>query len=75
MALPHSGSDRPTAQSSQEDTLSVDLEKRAADEHLKNTLVQNFAWRNVTVTVKDHKTKQPKELLRNVRGIVRAGKT
>ena len=74
MALTQSTSDRNTSRSSQQDMLSVDLEKGAGDEHLKNTTVNSFAWRNVTVTVKDHKTKQPKELLRNVRGVLQAGK-
>lgn len=75
MALFQAASPRHTSQSSQHDMLSVDLEKGAGDEQLKNTTVKNFAWRNVTVTVKDHKTKQPKELLRNVRGVVQAGTT
>lgn len=74
MALTQTASDRHTSRSSQQDMLSVDLEKGAGDEHLKNTTVNNFAWRNVTVTVKDHKTKQPKEILRNVRGVIQAGK-
>lgn len=74
MALSQSVPDRHTSQASQQERLSVDLEKGASDEHLKNTTVNNFAWQNITVTVKDHKTKQPKELLRSVRGVVQAGK-
>ena len=74
MILSQASAPRHTSES-QHDLLSVDLEKGAGDEQLKNTTVKNFAWRNVTVTVKDHKTKQPKELLRNVRGVVQAGTT
>lgn len=58
---------------SSQDRFGVDVEKRGADVHLRNTTVKNFAWQNITVTVKDHKTKQPKDLLHGVNGIVRAG--
>ncbi|PSS18276.1 hypothetical protein M430DRAFT_50364 [Amorphotheca resinae ATCC 22711] len=37
-----------------------------------NTLVKNFGWQDITVTVKDHKTKQPKALLYSVSRIVKA---
>lgn len=55
------------------DDLNIDIEERAGDGHLINTTVKSFAWRDITVTVKDHKTKQPKSLLWNVNGIVKAG--
>ncbi|KFY34223.1 hypothetical protein V494_06956 [Pseudogymnoascus sp. VKM F-4513 (FW-928)] len=57
----------------QEDTYSPDLERRLTDAHLKNTTVKNFAWQDITVTVKDTKTKEPKALLQGVSGIVKAG--
>lgn len=51
-----------------------DIERQALSKSLLgNTTVQNFAWRDVTVTVKDRVTKQPKAILENVSGIVNAG--
>ena len=57
----------------QYNTHSPDLERRPTDAHLRNTTVNSFAWENITVTVKDTKTKQPKDLLQGVNGIVEAG--
>jgi hypothetical protein len=71
MAFPHVHDGGNTQLS--EDTFSVDVEERAADAHLQNTTVKNFVWQNITVTVKDHKTKQPKALLHGVNGVVMAG--
>lgn len=53
-----------------------DVEKDAGADyaHLTNTSVQSYAWKNVTVTVKDRRTKKPKDILSNVNGIVHAGK-
>ena len=52
-----------------------DVEKGAATDytHLTNATVHSFSWQNVTVTVKDRKTKQPLEILSGVDGIVEAG--
>lgn len=56
------------------DAFHFDVEQKAVDNaHLLNTTVQNFTWSNITVTVKDNKTKQPKNILDNVSGIVQAG--
>ena len=56
------------------DPFSVDIEQKALDDaHLMNDTVRNFAWRGVTVVVKDHKTKEPKAILENVEGLVEAG--
>lgn len=55
------------------DVFAVDVEKKGADKHFLNTTVKDFAWQNITVTVKDHKTKKPKDLLHRVNGIVKAG--
>jgi hypothetical protein len=53
---------------------SLDVEKVGLESALlTNHLVQSFSWENVTVTVKDRRTKQALELLSNVRGIVKAG--
>ncbi|KAI9650563.1 hypothetical protein NHQ30_000581 [Ciborinia camelliae] len=52
----------------------TDVEGSAVDDtHLKNTTVQNFIWKDVTVTVKDNETKQPKAILDDVSGVVAAG--
>ncbi|KAF5698980.1 ATP-binding protein [Fusarium globosum] len=52
----------------------MDSEQRpVAEKHLLNTTIKNFTWRNVTVTVKDRETKQPKAIVDNVEGIVEAG--
>ncbi len=56
---------------------SIDVEKGDATDyaHLTNISVHSFAWENVTVTVKDRKTKQPLEILSGIHGIVEAGKS
>lgn len=52
----------------------TDVELSAVDDtHLKNTTVRNFIWKNVTVTVKDNKTKESKAILDDVSGVVEAG--
>ena len=51
-----------------------DLESaKALHPPLVNDVVQNFAWQNVTVTVKDRATKQPRNILSNSSGSVNAG--
>ncbi|KAH0534117.1 hypothetical protein FGG08_007291 [Glutinoglossum americanum] len=53
----------------QNEGVKTDLEQYARDNaHLDNTAVRTFAWQRVTVTVKDHKTKKPKEILSQVDG-------
>jgi ABC-type multidrug transport system ATPase subunit len=54
---------------------SIDVEKGSSTDyaHLTNTSVHSFSWKDVTVTVKDRKTKQPLEILSGVDGIVEAG--
>jgi hypothetical protein len=53
---------------------SLDVEKAASDyAPLTNHSVQSFSWEKVTVTVKDRHTKQPLELLSDVKGIINAG--
>ncbi|KAJ4366949.1 hypothetical protein N0V83_007479 [Neocucurbitaria cava] len=55
---------------------SKDVEKDAAGSdyaHLTNDTVQSFSWDNITVTVKDRRSKQPLDILSNVNGIVDAG--
>jgi hypothetical protein len=45
----------------------------AADKLLLNTTVDTLAWNGVTVTVKDRETKQAKNIVDNVSGLVEAG--
>ncbi|KAF2269694.1 ATP-binding cassette transporter-like protein [Lojkania enalia] len=54
---------------------SLDVEKDAGHDyaHLTNDSVRSFSWHDVTVTVKDRQTKQPKKLLSSVSGSVQAG--
>lgn len=60
----HSGTDRFT----------FDIERSALDgSHLVNEVVRDFSWHNIRVTVKDHKTKEPKAILDGINGIVHAG--
>jgi hypothetical protein len=72
MAAPDAVSDSDTTHQLQDAFIS-DIEKTDVDAHLQNTTIKNFGWQDVTVTVKDHKTKQPKALLHGVSGIVQAG--
>lgn len=54
----------------------VDIEQKATvDAHLQNTTVQNYLWKDITVTVKDRETKKPLRILENVTGVVEAGKS
>ncbi|KAH0535981.1 hypothetical protein FGG08_007118 [Glutinoglossum americanum] len=50
-----------------------DLECGEDGAHLDNATLGAFSWQKVTVTVKDHKTKQAKEILSNVNGCIKAG--
>lgn len=54
-----------------------DVEKGAVGDyaHLTNTAVHSFSWQDVTVSVKDRKTKQPLDILSGVNGIVKAGES
>ncbi|KAG8527886.1 uncharacterized protein KY384_006802 [Bacidia gigantensis] len=50
-----------------------DPEKGGIAEQLHNSTIKKLTWDNVTVTVKDRKTGDPKNLLENVGGNVSAG--
>jgi hypothetical protein len=53
-----------------------DVEKNVSEyTQLNNTTVRNFGWKDVTVTVKDRSTKQPKNILHNINGFVQAGES
>lgn len=52
----------------------ADAEKMAGSyAHLTNSSVHSYSWENVTVTVKDRQTKERKDILSAVNGIVHAG--
>ncbi|UNI21341.1 hypothetical protein JDV02_007339 [Purpureocillium takamizusanense] len=50
-----------------------DPESCATDAHLYNSTIEHLTWRGVTVTVKDRESKQPRNIVDNATGIVRAG--
>jgi hypothetical protein len=54
---------------------SSDVEKGTGADHahLTNTAIRSFSWDDVTVTVKDRESKQPKDILSGVNGMVKAG--
>ncbi|KAF4626159.1 hypothetical protein G7Y89_g12004 [Cudoniella acicularis] len=63
-----------TSKAPQHDAFAIDIEQKVVDDaHLMNDTVKDYLWKGVTVTVKDHKTGEPKAILENVDGIVKAG--
>ena len=52
-----------------------DIEMMAGNGYtqLNNTSVRSFGWKGVSVAVKDRQSKQPKEILSDVNGSVKAG--
>ena len=52
-----------------------DIEKMIGGDYaqLTNTNIRSFGWKGVTVTVKDRQTQQPKTILNDINGIVKAG--
>ncbi|KAL2820886.1 P-loop containing nucleoside triphosphate hydrolase protein [Aspergillus cavernicola] len=59
------------AYSSSSDGLNTrDLERSEGHQFLINHSVQSFSWDDLTVTVKDRKTKQPRNLIENINGSV-----
>ena len=56
--------------------MASDVEKNGGDyAHLTNTSIKSFGWEGISVTVKDRQTKQPKDILSSVNGMIKAGKT
>jgi hypothetical protein len=59
-----------------ESPVAPDVEKSGGDyAHLTNTSIKSFGWEGISVTVKDRQTKQPKDILSSVNGMIKAGKT
>lgn len=52
-----------------------DVEKDASNDqaYFRNDSVMSFSWSDIAVTVKDHRTKQPLDILSDVQGFVQAG--
>lgn len=53
----------------------MDVEKFIGGDYaqLTNTNVRSFGWRGVTVTVKDRQTKESKNILNEINGMVKCG--
>jgi len=67
---------KPPQKSEMPAIIEVDIEQCAHDtSYLNNSVVQNLAWSDVTVTVPDRETKLPKQILSAVSGYVVAGKS
>ncbi|OAX77397.1 hypothetical protein ACJ72_08305, partial [Emergomyces africanus] len=55
-------------------TMGPDIEATSGEHaFLMNETVHSFAWKGVSVTVKDHETKKPKTILENASGHVNPG--
>lgn len=55
--------------------VSSDTERQSGHElYMFNDLVHSLSWSNITLTVEDRSTKQPKDLVSDVGGHVKAGK-
>ncbi|CAG8351186.1 unnamed protein product [Penicillium salamii] len=52
---------------------SPDLERNDGGDFLMNQTVQNFSWRDLTVTVKDRETKQSRDLINLISGDAQHG--
>ncbi|GAQ34620.1 ABC transporter [Aspergillus niger] len=50
-----------------------DLERNEATSFFRNNTVNNFSWSDLTVTVKDRHTKQPRNLIDGISGSVQQG--
>lgn len=54
---------------------SSDTERQKGHEfYMFNDIVHSLSWSNITLTVEDRSTKQPKSLISNVSGSIEGGK-
>ncbi|KAL4791564.1 P-loop containing nucleoside triphosphate hydrolase protein [Aspergillus venezuelensis] len=51
----------------------TDLERNDADQFLMNHSLRDFSWNELTVTVRDRRTKQPRNLIEGLNGSVQQG--
>lgn len=55
-------------------TMSSDAEKQTSTKlYMLNSVAHSLSWANITVTVKDRATHEPRDLISNVSGRVQAG--
>jgi ABC-type multidrug transport system ATPase subunit len=55
--------------------LSMDIENQSTHEsYVPKDLIQSLSWSNISLTVEDRSTKQPKDLVADVCGCIEAGK-
>jgi hypothetical protein len=55
--------------------LSLDMESQSNHEfYVHKDLIQSLSWSNISLTVEDRSTKQPKDLVADVCGCIEAGK-
>jgi hypothetical protein len=55
--------------------VSSDTKRQNSHEfYMFNDVVHFLSWSNITLTVEDRSTKQPKDLVSNVSGRIKAGK-
>ena len=52
---------------------SPDLERNDSGDFLMNQTVQNFSWKDLTVTVKDRETKNTRDLINSISGDAQHG--
>lgn len=62
-----------TDESGSNDHNLCDLEKSSSHDYMTNDDVDELRWANISVTVTDKNTKQPKSLLSSVSGDLKAG--
>ncbi|EAW14323.1 putative ABC transporter [Aspergillus clavatus NRRL 1] len=53
--------------------ITLDLERNGGNQFLSNQTVHNFAWNDLTVTVKDRRTKKPLNLIDGICGNIQRG--
>jgi ABC-type multidrug transport system ATPase subunit len=55
--------------------LSLDMESQSNHEfYVHKDLIQSLSWSNISLTIEDRSTKQPKDLVADVCGCIEAGK-
>jgi len=55
-------------------SVSLDTERQTSNEfYMFNNVVRSLSWSNLTLTVEDRSTKQPRDLISRVSGHVKAG--
>lgn len=72
--LTHPPASLPTMRNRLSASVSSDTERQTSNEfYMFNDVVRSLSWSNVTLTVEDRSTKQPRDLISRVNGRVQAG--